>query len=62
MASLTAMECLLLEEHFRSENAMIQLLQYAQANCNEPRCKNICETMLREHREQSNNLARFINL
>lgn len=62
MTSLTAMECLLLEEHFRSENAMLQLLQYAQENCQDPRCKNICETMLQEHRQQSHNLARFVNL
>jgi len=62
MANLPAMECLLLEEHFRSENAMLQLLQFAQHHCRDPRCQNICETMAQEHRQQSDHLARYVNL
>lgn len=60
MANLTAMECLMLGEHFKSEKGILQLLQFASQNCSEPRCKNLCKTMLQEHQQQFRNLARYI--
>lgn len=57
---LTNIECILLENHYKSDYALLQLMQFASQNCTEPRCKNLCETMVRDHQQQATNLARFI--
>ncbi|HHW06989.1 MAG TPA: hypothetical protein GXX34_05570 [Clostridia bacterium] len=60
MPNLTAMECLLLSEHFKSETGMINMLQYAGQNTSDARCRKLCETMLQEHQQQFRSLAQYI--
>lgn len=59
MTNLTNIECIMLENHYKSDLALVQLMQFASQNCVEPRCKNICETMLQNHQQQAISLARF---
>lgn len=58
--NLTSMECMLLGEHFKSENSMINLLQFASQTASDARCRKLCETMLQEHQQQLRSLAQYI--
>ncbi|WP_227766900.1 hypothetical protein [Zhaonella formicivorans] len=60
MVRLTAAESLFLQEHMRSCNAMTKFLQFGAINCSDPKCKNLCETMAREHQMQSQRLASLL--
>ncbi|MFA5535648.1 MAG: hypothetical protein WDA53_00585 [Bacillota bacterium] len=60
MSQLTNIECIMLENHYKSDLALVQLMEFARQNCIEPSCKNICETMVKDHQQQAAGLARFI--
>ena len=60
MSNLTNIEAIMLENHFKSEFALMQLMEFAGQNCTEQRCKNLCMNMVKDHQQQASNLARFI--
>ncbi|MDS1030341.1 hypothetical protein RDV78_07570 [Bacillota bacterium LX-D] len=61
MINLTTAETLFLQEHMRSCEATTKFLQFGTQICSDPRCKNICETMVREHQQQMQRFSSFIN-